>query len=402
MRCLSTAWGCFANKHHAPLILRQRGVSQGLIAAVHRPFSSSCSTVRRCVQTPSLLRVDGGVLRSFHCISPIHRAPLGSPVMYQCGECAKSFRLLNALSHHIMTKHAGKAKAMMMKDGKLEAVSATSPSSTSATPSSRPVMTGSPSASPSGMSFPGMPLAAAPFGGNAAGTVPPASSTATASGGQAAEADEAGTEDDKKNAFVCTICQKTFRLEAALQHHYLAKHNMSAPSTSAEGAAKDAVKDSTAVMEDATKTPLNAVEYVHQQETELPNAPQYHLDFAPNAPEEGDIAVHWRCVNSCTVMGAVSDVKDGYVFEERVLQFTVATTFESPSPGDPDKDFHLVRVYDESVWQPLKEQIKEGDVVLATGQLRLIPQYDAALRKYYHYPVVQVHPGSGMATKTSF
>lgn len=383
-------------------------------------------------------------MRQLH-LSPLPRAPPSGTTMYQCGDCGKSFRLLNALNHHIMTKHAGNAKAMMMKDGKLEPVAASSGkgSSSSASPATTtaPGMTSSATAASSmAAGFPGV---FSPFGGGAVGgtmgPVPPAATTAaTATSTQNDTALEPGettgtgssssTEDDKSNksVFVCTICQKTFRLEAALQHHYQAKHNISAPSVSPSGSGttgaagggdaagkeggstnlggglKSGLSSSStsSVADDATKAPVSMAEYVRQQEAELPSAPQYHLDVAPNAPEEGDVAVHWRCVNFCVLMGSLSDVTEGYVFEDHVLQFTVATHFEGPSPGDPDRDFHLVRVYDENFWRPIKESLREGDTVLVNGRLRMVPQYDSTLRKYYHHPVVQVFPGSGLVVKS--
>ncbi|RNF13727.1 putative RNA-editing complex protein, partial [Trypanosoma conorhini] len=116
-------------------------------------------------------------------------------------------------------------------------------------------------------------------------------------------------------------------------------------------------------------------------------------------PEEGDVAAHWRCVNHCVVLGPVQNIQEGYVFEEKVVQFTLITDFEGPSPGDPDKDFHTVRVFDSSFCEQLKKELKEGERFLVTGRLRMIPQYDGAMKKYYHYPVIQVHPGCGSVVR---
>eukprot|EP00796_Vickermania_ingenoplastis_P010160 gene10160-7114_t len=384
-------------------------------AAIVCPCAAMCGAAR-----PASLRRSEAVAapflsaphRSLHS-SAVHRMPPpgvggGAAAMYQCGECGKSFRLLNALNHHIMTKHAGNAKAMVMKDGKLEPVGAAAAASAKSTPAGAPPNGAppNPSVSAAGMAFPGMPIGGAPFGGVGSSTQPPTAPSSGAAAGSETEPGEAA-DDDKKSAFVCTICQKTFRLEAALQHHYQAKHNMSAPNTAAgtesknpasaaDGTAGTAGGTNVGVADDATQAPVNAAEYLRQQEGDLPSAPQYHLDVAPNAPDESDIAVHWRCVNLCVLMGIISDIQVGYVFEDHVLQFTLATHFEAPSPGDPDRDFHLVRVYDEKYWGPLKDSFKDGDVVLVNGRLRLVPQYDATLRKYYHHPVVQVFPDCGL------
>lgn len=404
----------------------------------------------------------------FHHTS-ILRLPITSSTSslpYQCGDCGKSFRLLNALNHHILTKHGGKAQAMKANGGKMEPVEIEKThNSTTSSGGASFSSSGSSSGNVSvahfasmGSQFPGMPLGVVggmPVGngigfgiGGASPTTTSAASGQASSGTQSNSSAEPAmapqdptpssgsgggitSEDDKQNksTFVCTICQKTFRLEAALQHHYQAKHNMSAPITasssgsnstgevnsspsnrsspesslaggaSGEGGNLSSGAGGAAITDDATKAPVTLAEYVRHQENELPAATQYHLDVAPNAPEEGDIAAHWRCVNSCVFMGKISDVSEGYVFEDHVLQFTLATHFDGPSPGDPDKDFHLVRVYDAAYWKLLKNAVKDGDSVLVSGRLRQVPQYDPTLRKYYHHPVVQVYPGVGTAVK---
>lgn len=401
-------------------------------------------------------------------------APKEAP--YQCGECGKTFRLLNALNHHILTRHGNNAKALMKKDGKMVEMSAeqlkagshgiggaaaaaaaapapglnatpsVDPSSTPLTPApslSAPGAVVGSGASTAGSGFPGM--FGAPFG--AAPLTSPQINQATAAGvvgGSAAPlptphsaaVDTVADEDTEKRNFVCTICQKTFRLEAALQHHYQAKHNMDMPSTLGGGGAAAAAASSSAlpgVMGDLGGLPgsaasfasatgatasgagglsaaeaavaassstaglasMSAAQYIRQQEGALPNAPQYHLDVAPNAPEEGDVAAHWRCVNLCVLMGSVQEVEEGYVFQDHVLQFTVATEFANPAPGDPDMDFHTVRVYGADFWQPLKADIQAGGRFLVTGRLRMVPQFDTLMKKYYHYPVIQVFPGTG-------
>lgn len=417
--------------------------------------SSACSSFSSLFHHTRLLRLPSTLSSS-------------SSLPFQCGDCGKNFRLLNALHHHILTKHAGKAQAMKAVDGKLQPVESDQAgksvtSVASKRTSSFSTSSGSSAAYPAmAPPFPGMPIGVGgglPIGcgvgcniekkpsATPSGGVPHGNSSATVTGSTSAGDPEksetptfssseqtpsgamSGTavDDDRqgKSTFVCTICQKTFRLEAALQHHYQAKHNMNAPVTTSSGNSSSSTGEASAthggsaesvvsgsgssttpasgggaITDDATKAPMTIAEYVRQQESDLPSATQYHLDVAPNAPEEGDIAAHWRCVNSCVLMGKIADISEGYVFESNVLQFTLMTHFEAPSPGDPDKDFHLVRVYDETYWRSLKNSLKEGDMVLVNGRLRQVPQYDATLRKYYHHPVVQVHPGAGMAIKT--
>lgn len=431
-------------------------------SALAQLVGESSSSTSAFVAAPLSLR--RGLCGTSVLHAPKTAATPSSPAaQYQCGDCGKVFRLLNALNHHIMTKHAGHAKALINREGKLEEVSgagaggsppttgASSP--TAAAPSGAPaavgahVGAGTPAQSfPTTSPFPGLfgspvggptaPFATAGASTATSATAPstgdsaPSPSMATASPSAEGVAAEEGTD---KKLFVCTVCQKTFRLEASLQHHYQAKHNMEMPSSSSSSSGSSAYSTtgsttagtpghatvtsataaaaassageaglfSGAVAEDATRAPLSTMQYVRQQEGVLPQAPQYHLDVAPNAPEEGDVAAHWRCVNLCVLMGTVEDVTDGYVFEDHVLQFTVVTDFEGPSPGDPDKDFHTVRVYDSAWWELLKPQLQEGGRFVVNGRLRMVPQFDATLKKYYHYPVVQVYPGTGSVMKVS-
>ncbi|RNF02298.1 putative RNA-editing complex protein [Trypanosoma rangeli] len=386
----------------------------------------------RCVRRAGLSR--GGQFylpllslsaRCYGGTSSLHAPKMETPA-YQCGQCGKSFRLLNALNHHIMTKHAGHAKAMVLRAGKLEEVKPDEVKSKSSqtrdvTPAASMASTGAvwPTTQlPTG--FPGMeysPLGgAAPFATplGVASAVPlkspPGPGATIPTGANGNETESFVTDEDaEKKLFVCTICQKTFRLEAALQHHYQAKHNMEMPTTSTSTASTRAASHSTTIAgaattifggntDDAARS-MTGTHYVHSQESVLPQAPQYHLDVAPNAPEEGDVAAHWRCVNHCVVLGPVQNIQEGYVFEEKVVQFTLITDFEGPSPGDPDKDFHTVRVFDSSFCEQLKKELKEGERFLVTGRLRMIPQYDSAMKKYYHYPVIQVHPGCGSVVR---
>jgi hypothetical protein len=252
-----------------------------------------------------------------------------------------------------------------------------------------------------------------------AASKPPADTTPTAPSGEAtaaptsdAPSEQANTvpasADQDKKLFVCTVCQKTFRLEAALQHHYQAKHQMEMPGTSTSAAKADkATNSASGAAGEIGANPSVTVtsaddsgdkstnQYVHTGDGSLPQAAQYHLDVAPNAPEEGDIAVHWRCVNHTVLLGTVQDVQKGYVFEDPVLQFTLVTDFEAPSPGDPDKDFHTVRIFGESFSQDVEKVATEGSRVLVCGRLRMVPQFETSSNKFYHFPVVTVHAGTG-------
>jgi hypothetical protein len=112
------------------------------------------------------------------------------------------------------------------------------------------------------------------------------------------------------------------------------------------------------------------------------------------------------------LLGSVQDVQEGYVFEDPVTQFILVTDFEGAAPGEPDKDFHTVRVHGAANARLVRElllgPVTEGQAapsngatgalgkrVLVSGRLRVVPQFEARTSKYYHFPVVQVNEGSG-------
>lgn len=281
---------------------------------------------------------------------------------------------------------------------------------------------------PASSGFPGLFPGAATTVRPAASPASPLSASASPSlstSPSSVAADDASS-GSSAGQFVCTICQKVFRLEAALQHHYQAKHGMEMPSASSSTAASGggtggttAVAGASALRgafglsmdavgnradgaggSDGGAAGASSTQYTHVGEGVMPHFPNYHLDVAPNCPEDGDLAVHWRLVNHCVLLGTVSELQDGYVFEDRVLQFVVATDFENPCPGDPDKDFHTVRLSGtEQAITHWKETLRAGDRVMVSGRLRLVPQFDTATNKYYHHPVVMVPEGSGSVSK---
>jgi hypothetical protein len=97
------------------------------------------------------------------------------------------------------------------------------------------------------------------------------------------------------------------------------------------------------------------------------------------------------------MMGVAQDVQEGFVFEERCLQFIVVTHFNDAAPGDPDRDFHTVRVLGDEMCKVLASTLKgaAGRRVMVSGRLRLVPQYEPAAGKYYHFPMILVQGGAG-------
>ena len=109
------------------------------------------------------------------------------------------------------------------------------------------------------------------------------------------------------------------------------------------------------------------------------------------------------------LLGTVQDIQEGFVFEDPVTQFILVTDFEGAHPGEPDKDFHTVRVHGAAMSKTVRQMLlgtnenggasstalAAGSRVLVSGRLRVVPQYESKSNKYYHFPVVQVNEGSG-------
>eukprot|EP00796_Vickermania_ingenoplastis_P004959 gene4959-3557_t len=104
-------------------------------------------------------------------------------------------------------------------------------------------------------------------------------------------------------------------------------------------------------------------------------------------------------INSVSLVGVAHDIQSGFVFEESVLQFTVTTTAlqTSGTPGEcaVEKDHHVVRCFGELFAQEVQQKIKEGNVVCVSGRLRLNPQLEPSVNKYYYFPYIQVQPPHG-------
>ena len=331
------------------------------------------------------------VSRFRHCsiAAPGGAAPTaGADKVFQCSECKKTFRLAAALNHHIKTKHGGNAQAITVG------------------PDGKPIADEAPAATPAATSSTGSAAAAAagPAGAPEApkGTGKTVVTDATDKPAPPVE------EDPNKKGFECTICGKAFRLKAALEHHYQAKHNMKMPGTEGDSTAAVSESGGTMTTTDATTTTTSATgatttvtdslpagfQYVQAGQPIDPQPPQYHLEVAPNAPEESEIAAHAHCVNQITLVGVVADVSHGYVFEDPAIQFTIATDFDNPPAGEPNKDFHTIRILGDETCSRVKEFIKDGNTVLVNGRLRMVPQFEPLTNKYYHFPVVHLHDGA--------
>ena len=235
----------------------------------------------------------------------------------------------------------------------------------------------------------------------------------------------------------CTQCAKSFRLETALITHMGFKHGIvlepgavqptssttaikiseaSGPDTRSDvkgsiSTNNDNVSPSRGsesdVQQNASKRVLTVAE--EEEKAKLAGLKKTAAENLP--PEEVTIAAHGACVNTAVLVGKVCDISTGFVYEQRVFQFTVMCPFNSPPAGESDRDAIIVRFFlnteppetlkdglDESaaaMEKILKEQVTEGATVCVVGQVRMNPQMESINSKYYYYPLVQVTSSCG-------
>mmetsp|Transcript_24403 Transcript_24403/g.38004 ORF Transcript_24403/g.38004 Transcript_24403/m.38004 type:complete len:188 (-) Transcript_24403:31-594(-) len=109
----------------------------------------------------------------------------------------------------------------------------------------------------------------------------------------------------------------------------------------------------------------------------------------------------YKSINHVTLVGVAHDVQSGFVYEDPVCQFTLSTssldTMINGRTNEPvlEKDHHTIRCFGEPFCTQVRQMIREGYVVVASGRLRLNPQMDPATSKYHYFPYIHVSPPHG-------
>ena len=225
------------------------------------------------------------------------------------------------------------------------------------------------------------------------------------------ETESSKTEGELR--FTCAQCHKSFRLESALIHHMSFKHNQVIAPGSVQpttGGASGTV-DSTSP-EDVKQKEMYQVDKVagvndfvspYSANSEYAEKVRNQKKEAATKlpPEEVTIASHSSCINSIVLIGKMVDIQIGYVWEDRVLQFSIICPFPNPPAGESDRDVIVVRYYlgDEKEApkreKEFRELINDGKSVCVIGNLRMNPQQEKVNSKFYYYPLVYVSPSCG-------
>ena len=109
----------------------------------------------------------------------------------------------------------------------------------------------------------------------------------------------------------------------------------------------------------------------------------------------------YKSINHVTLVGVAHDVQSGFVYEDPVCQFTLSTssldTMVNGRTNEAvlEKDHHTIRCFGEPFCTQVRQMIREGYVVVASGRLRLNPQMDPSTSKYHYFPYIHVSPPHG-------
>ncbi|KNH03802.1 MP18 RNA editing complex protein [Perkinsela sp. CCAP 1560/4] len=109
----------------------------------------------------------------------------------------------------------------------------------------------------------------------------------------------------------------------------------------------------------------------------------------------------YKSINHVTLVGVAHDVQSGFVYEDPVCQFTLSTSsLDTMINGRTneavlEKDHHTIRCFGEPFCTQVRQMIREGYVVVASGRLRLNPQMDPSTSKYHYFPYIHVSPPHG-------
>jgi uncharacterized C2H2 Zn-finger protein len=187
----------------------------------------------------------------------------------------------------------------------------------------------------------------------------------------------------------CKACGKEFKTETAMIAHAATKHGLTiAPSAQAP--------------KKSDRRPPG----------QLPDLPPYiptPVDLGATAPygasrgrgnaqslwSEVELHPHARLVSTATMIGTVSAVERGFVFEAPVLQFTLRIA----ASASTDEEELVVRCFGQPLIDATAAEVSSGASVMVAGVLRLNPSHDAASNRYVANPVIHVSQPTGFVQK---
>ena len=122
----------------------------------------------------------------------------------------------------------------------------------------------------------------------------------------------------------------------------------------------------------------------------------------PKTEEKQQVPVpSYKSINHVSLVGVAHDVQSGFVYEDPVCQFTLSTssldTMINGRTNEPvlEKDHHTIRCFGEPFCTQVRQMVREGYVVCASGRLRMNPQMDPATSKHHYFPYIHITPPHG-------
>ena len=217
---------------------------------------------------------------------------------------------------------------------------------------------------------------------------------------------------DGEKKYQCTICGKAFKTQLGLTGHFETKHPGQATGVATSGTTTEGGRYAIPInLEDIpayVPTPVDMSKFPGQGAGEIDPKGAALAEELRNATVslEQDVVVHARACTNITLSGVVIEMKSGYQGLIPVLQFTLLVegdVLPQPQGGteetkQAEQTVHppetvVVRVYGSALVKRAQTSIREGNLVLVIGLLKLNPVPLGA--RCYHNPYVTVSDGGG-------
>ena len=214
---------------------------------------------------------------------------------------------------------------------------------------------------------------------------------------------------DGEKRFQCTICGKAFKTQIGLTGHFETKHPGQATGVTTAGSITEGGKYAVPVnLEDIpayVPTPVDMSKFPGQGTGDVdPKGVALAEELRSTTLSlEQDVVVHARACTNISLSGIVVEMQSGYQGLIPVLQFSLLVENEaSMSPAEQEErktdarvgtETFVIRVYGSAQVKRAQASIREGNLVLVIGLVKLNPV--ALNSRTYNNPYITVSDGGG-------
>ena len=206
---------------------------------------------------------------------------------------------------------------------------------------------------------------------------------------------------DSEKRFQCTICGKGFKTQLGLTGHYETKHPgqasaVASAGSTASGSKADTPRPTIGInLENIpayVPTPVDMSKVPGQGASEGdPRAALLAEELKnANVSLEQDVVVHARSYTNITLSGVVCELASGYQGMTPVTQFSLVV--DVAEAGVPPECV-TIRVYGSTLSKRAQATLREGNLVMVIGLLRLNPV--ALGSRFYNNPFITVADSGG-------